>query len=50
MLQRLVRRGNGVIGGSFLASRNAEVYNSFLPVFPDGRILRHDKDHVKESS
>ena len=45
MMTRLARRGESVIGGSFLASRNGEVYNSFLLVFPDGRILRHDKDH-----
>ncbi len=44
MMLRLSRQGNSVIGGSFLASRNGEVYNSFLLVFPDGRILRHDKD------
>ena len=44
MMLRLSRQGNSVIGGSFLASRNGEVYNSFLLMFPDGRILRHDKD------
>jgi len=44
MMLRLARQGNSVIGGSFLASRNGEVYNSFLLVFPDRRIQRHDKD------
>jgi len=44
MMRRLAQQGNSVIGGSFLASRNGEVYNSFLLVFPDGRVVRHDKD------
>lgn len=44
MMRRLAREGDSVIGGSFLASRDGDVYNSFLLVFPDGRILRHDKD------
>ncbi len=45
MMHRLARQGGSVIGGSFLASRDGEVFNSFLLVFPDGRMLRHDKDH-----
>jgi len=44
MMQRLAKQGGSVIGGSFLASRDGEVYNSFLLVFPDGRVERHDKD------
>lgn len=44
MMQRLAREGGTVIGGSFLASRDGEAFNSFLLVFPDGQILRHDKD------
>jgi predicted amidohydrolase len=44
MMRRLARQGNNTIGGSFLASRNGEVYNSFVLVFPDGQIVRHDKD------
>ena len=44
MMTHLARQGGSVIGGSFLASRNGEAYNSFLLVFPDGRVLRHDKD------
>lgn len=44
MLKRLSRRHQVVIGGSFLASRDGEVYNSFLLTLPDGRQLRHDKD------
>lgn len=44
MMQRLARQGDSVIGGSFLASRNGEVYNSFVLMFPDGHSVRHDKD------
>lgn len=44
MMRRLARQGGNVIGGSFLASRDGDAFNSFLLVFPDGRILRHDKD------
>ena len=38
------RQGNCVIGGSFLAKREGQVYNTFLLVFPDGSTQRHDKD------
>lgn len=44
LLKTLARQGNAVIGGSFLASRNGDVYNSFVLVFPDGTVVRHDKD------
>lgn len=44
-LQRLARRGNCAIGGSFLAHRDRDVYNSFLLAFPDGSLQRHDKDY-----
>ena len=44
MLRALSREGNTVIGGSFLARRNEGVFNTFVLVFPDGRVLRHDKD------
>jgi len=44
LLQRLSRVGDAVIGGSFLARRDGQVYNTFVLVFPDGHVERHDKD------
>ncbi len=44
LLKRLARQGNTVIGGSFLALRAGNAYNSFLLVFPDGSVIKHDKD------
>jgi predicted amidohydrolase len=44
LMKRLARQGNCVIGGSFLALRAGNAYNSFLLVFPDGSVLQHDKD------
>lgn len=35
---------NGIIGGSYLAYRNNNVYNSFVLAFPDGSYYIHDKD------
>lgn len=35
----------GSVGGSFLAWRDGNVYNSFVLALPDGSTLRHDKDH-----
>jgi len=45
LLQRLAREGQAIIGGSFLASREGRVFNTFLLVHPDGTTTRHDKDH-----
>jgi predicted amidohydrolase len=45
LLKRLARQGNAVVGGSFLASRQGRVFNSFLLAHPDGTTRRHDKDH-----
>lgn len=44
MLKHLSRQGNAVIGGSFLAERGQQVFNTFVLVFPDGSYVRHDKD------
>ncbi|MGC9325085.1 MAG: carbon-nitrogen hydrolase family protein [Desulfomonilia bacterium] len=32
------------VGGSYLASRDGEVYNTFVLAMPDGRTATHDKD------
>lgn len=45
LMKRLARQGNAVIGGSFLARRGGQVYNTFLLVFPDGSVVTHDKDY-----
>ncbi len=44
MMKRLSREGNAVIGGSFLAKRQQQVFNTFVLVFPDGTLVQHDKD------
>ena len=44
MLKALAGEGNAVIGGSFLARRDQQVYNTFVLVFPDGTVVQHDKD------
>lgn len=44
LLSRLAREGQAVVGGSFLASREGRVFNSFLLAHPDGSFGRHDKD------
>lgn len=44
LLKKLSREGNTVIGGSFLASRDHQVFNTFVLVFPDGSVVQHDKD------
>ena len=44
LLRRLAREGSAFVGGSFLAWRGANVYNTFLLALPDGSTLRHDKD------
>lgn len=45
LLMDLARKGNAVVGGSFLAWSEGNVYNSFVLALPDGRTLRHDKDY-----
>jgi predicted amidohydrolase len=44
LLLRLARQGNAHVGGSFLASRQGRVFNTFLLAHPDGTASRHDKD------
>jgi predicted amidohydrolase len=44
VLLDLAREGNAIVGGSFLAWRDGNVYNSFVLALPDGSTRRHDKD------
>ena len=44
LLQNLSKRYNGIIGGSFIACKEGENYNTFVLVFPDGSLFYHDKD------
>jgi predicted amidohydrolase len=44
LLSDLAREGNAMVGGSFLAWRDSNVYNSFVLALPDGSTRRHDKD------
>jgi predicted amidohydrolase len=45
LLSDLACEGNAVVGGSFLAWRDGNVYNSFVLALPDGSMHRHDKDY-----
>lgn len=45
LLVRLAEEHGGVVGGSFLATREGHVYNTFVLAFPDGSTFFHDKDH-----
>jgi predicted amidohydrolase len=44
LLLSLSKQHNGVVGGSFIASRGDNVYNTFALAFPDGSVCFHDKD------
>ncbi len=44
LLKKLSKEGNTVIGGSFLASTDKGVFNTFVLVFPDGSVVQHNKD------
>jgi predicted amidohydrolase len=44
LLNQLAKKYNGVIGGSFMAFREKECYNTFVLAFPDGTNYYHDKD------
>ena len=45
LLCRLAREGKAFVGGSFLAWRDGNAYNSFILALPNGKTLRHDKDY-----
>ena len=44
-LRQMARQGQAYVGGSFLAWRDGNAYNSFVLALPDGTTLRHDKDY-----
>ncbi len=44
MMRGAARRHQGHVGGSFIASRGGETYNTFVLAFPDGDYAVHDKD------
>jgi predicted amidohydrolase len=44
LLDQLAKKYNGIIGGSFIALRGEESYNTFVLAFPDGSLHFHDKD------
>jgi N-carbamoylputrescine amidase len=44
MMRGAARRHNGYVGGSFIASRGGDDYNTFVLAFPDGDYAIHDKD------
>jgi predicted amidohydrolase len=44
MMRGAARRHNGYVGGSFIASRGGDNYNTFILAFPDGDYVTHDKD------
>ncbi len=44
LLQNLARKHHGIVGGSFIALRSEESYNTFVLAFPDGSTYFHDKD------
>lgn len=44
MMRGAARRHHAYVGGSFIASRGGEAYNTFVLAFPDGGYATHDKD------
>ncbi|MFX1490625.1 MAG: carbon-nitrogen hydrolase family protein, partial [Promethearchaeota archaeon] len=44
LLKMIAKKHDGIIGGSFIAQRNNESYNTFVLAFPDGSVYYHDKD------
>jgi predicted amidohydrolase len=45
LLRQLALQGQAYVGGSFLAWREGNVYNTFLLALPDGTTRRHEKDY-----
>lgn len=44
LLMEKAKRHNGYVGGSFIASRGGDNYNTFVWANPDGTTQTHDKD------
>jgi N-carbamoylputrescine amidase len=44
MLRAAAKKHGGYAGGSFIASREGNNYNTFVLAFPDGSYATHDKD------
>jgi len=44
LLTRMARKHHAYVGGSFLASRQTDLYNTFVLAMPDGAAAYHDKD------
>jgi predicted amidohydrolase len=44
MMRGAARRHQGYVGGSYVASREGDNYNTFVLAFPDGEYATHDKD------
>ncbi len=45
LLMSLAEEYEGVVGGSFIAIREGNAYNTFVLAFPDGSTFYHDKDY-----
>ncbi len=43
-LQELAKKSGGAVGGSFLAQRDGDTYNTFALATADGPVFYHDKD------
>lgn len=44
MLKELATRFRAFVGGSYLAVKAGDVFNTFVLAMPDGRVATHDKD------
>jgi predicted amidohydrolase len=49
LLKKLAKEYNGIVGGSFIAFKDKDVYNSFVLAFPDGKVYVHNKDYPTTS-